>query len=658
MIYNWQGNSGYGGEGMNVNLVNNYYKPGPATTTNQDRIVAIWNRIETWDPLYNVWGKFHIDGNVVVGSETATNDNWTYGVQFDSKWSHISDAERQNLRLEKPLETGVVTTHAAEEAYQKVLQLAGASLARDMVDQRIIHDVSTGTAACMDGGNGSTHGFIDTQEAVGGWPELRSLPAPTDTDGDGMPDEWETANELDPRDPSDGKGDANNDGYTHVEDYLNSLTLQYYDTKPSISTISPERNALFINPTEATIEVEVYANDYNGGSITELELYSDEQLVKKVSHANQIVATLKGVSHGMHHITAKATDNTGNMSTDTTTVYVGTKMVRVNIEEDARNGRVKFEPEGGIYAEGIDVTIEAIPDEGYHFQGWIKDIESEEKRLKIKTTDDITLKPVFAAKEDHFDRYKKKRSRSPSDRWKVFMRLLVTWQMVEAIIQSNSMAIHTVGLRDTILQGHTTLQSQTCCEQATMFLKQRAATISWGIALPKGIYRLKLGLGAKEPQGAIKVNLGQMRVDVPPLAINDPIEKDEYKEYVLDPVEIKDGGSGHSDARLTLSSANQTEIYFIEVEPVKFTGKRRLRVINGRGSGTYHDFSGPVMITADPPDEGRVFDKWIGNAEPQYFEEIDKWNRNTRYIEDIYDSTTFVTILDYITSVRATYREK
>ncbi len=57
VIYNWQGNSGYGGEGMNVNMVNNYYKPGPATIRNQDRIVAIWNRIETWNPLCNVWGE-------------------------------------------------------------------------------------------------------------------------------------------------------------------------------------------------------------------------------------------------------------------------------------------------------------------------------------------------------------------------------------------------------------------------------------------------------------------------------------------------------------------------------------------------------------------------------------------------------------------------
>ena len=92
VIYNWGGNSCYGGEGMNVNIVNNYYKPGPATVKNQERIIAVWNRVETWDPLYNVWGKFYIAGNKLIGSERATKDNWRFGVQFDSKWKHMSEA--------------------------------------------------------------------------------------------------------------------------------------------------------------------------------------------------------------------------------------------------------------------------------------------------------------------------------------------------------------------------------------------------------------------------------------------------------------------------------------------------------------------------------------------------------------------------------------
>ncbi len=239
-----------------------------------------------------------------------------------------SNTEKQNLRLKSPLETGIVTTHTAKEAYQKVLQFVGASLKRDSVDQRIIHDVTTGAATYTDGGNGSTNGFIDTQDTVGGWPELKSLPAPIDIDDDGMPDEWETINGLDPNDPNDPNDeskDFNNDGYTNIEDYLNSRALQYYDTKPLVNTIKPKSNELFIVSKKVNIEVEAYANDYNGGSITKIELYLDKQLIKKENNANQIITKLRGISHGMHHIIVKATDNSGNISIDTTTIYVGKK---------------------------------------------------------------------------------------------------------------------------------------------------------------------------------------------------------------------------------------------------------------------------------------------------------------------------------------------
>jgi len=167
-----------------------------------------------------------------------------------------------------------------------------------------------------------------------------------------------------------------------------------------------------------------------------------------------------------------------------------------------------------------------------------------------------------------------------------------------------------------------------------------------------------LGLGAKKSQQAIKVNLGQSRPDGTQVLINDPIDTDKYKEYVLENFELKDGGSNFAETQITLSSANQTELYFIEIEQVKAGGTRRLKVINGSGSGAYKDLSGPVIITANPPAEGMVFDKWVGNSEPQYFEDIDKWLNNTEYIEDIYSSTTFVSVLDYITTVTATYEKK
>lgn len=655
VIYNWQGNSCYGGEGMNVNMVNNYYKPGPATDRNKERIVAIWNRIETWDPLYNVWGKFHINGNVLAGSDRATQDNWKYGVQFNSKWSHVSEAEKQQMRLEHPLPTGVVTTDTAEEAYQRVLQFAGASLKRDTVDLRIVHDVRTGTATCQDGGNGSRHGLVDTQDAVGGWPELKSTPAPTDTDGDGMPDAWEIAQGLNPSDARDGNADRNQDGYLNIEDYLNSLALSYYDTKPIVSTVRPAKNQVFV--ASELIEIEAYGNDYNAGSIAKMSLYLDGQLVKQEDHSGHMLATLEDVSPGMHQIDVRATDQTGNVTKDTTTVFVGTRIVKFTIDESARNGRVELHPAGGIYSDGIEVAIEAIPDEGYRFHSWIRDISSDQRRLTVRTDGDIALKPVFVATRDPLDRYREpiKITFGPLEGFYAAPGYLVDGGGPYA----KKLSGHTYGwLNGYNLSGSRDSSEPNLVRSTHNRFKTESGSYSWGIALPKGIYKLKLGLGATKSQQTIKLNLGQLSADRTPLSINDPIESDHYKQYVIDSFEVKDGGSGLADARLTLSSANQTEIYFIEIEPVKLTGRRRLRVINGSGSGSYHDVSGPVLIKADPPAEGMIFDRWVGNADPQYFEGIDQWKRSTEYIEDIYSTTTFVTALDYITTVKATYRKE
>ena len=657
VIYNWQGNSCYGGEGMNVNIVNNYYKPGPATVKNQERIVAIWNRIETWDPLYNIWGKFYIHGNVLNGSKRATLDNWKYGVQFDSKWSHVTDAEKQRMRLEQPLETGKVTTDTAEQAYQRVLKFAGASLKRDAVDRRIIHDVRTGTATCQDGGNGSRDGLIDTQDAVGGWPVLKSTPAPADTDGDGMPDAWEVAQGLDPADSADGNSDRNQDGYLNLEDYLNSRAHSYYDTKPIVSTVHPKKNQLFIASNPIEMEIEAFANDYNAGSIATMALYFDGQLVKEEARVGHMVADLQAVSPGMHQIEVWATDQSGNVSTDTTTVYVGTRKVRVTIDESAKNGQVKLQPAGAIYSEGIEVAIEAIPDAGYRFHSWIKDLESNQQRLTVRTNDDIALKPVFVATGDPLDLYRKpiKINFGPLEGFYAPPGYLADGGGP----YSKKFSGHTYGWLD----GYNLSGSQNSSESNRVRathnrFNTESGSYSWGIALPKGIYKLKLGLGAKKLQGAIKLNVGQLAADRTPLSINDPVETNHYQVYVLEAFEVKDGGSGLADARLTLSSANQTKIHFIEIEPVKFTGRRRLRVINGSGGGSYHDLRHPVLIKADPPAEGMVFDRWVGNAEPQYFEGIDQWKRSTEYIEDIYSATTFVTDLDYITTVKATYRKK
>ena len=65
--------------------------------------------------------------------------------------------------------------------------------------------------------------LINSPSQVGGWPTLRSAPAPLDTDRDGLPDAWETAHGLDPRNPADRNADRDGDGYTNLEEYINSL---------------------------------------------------------------------------------------------------------------------------------------------------------------------------------------------------------------------------------------------------------------------------------------------------------------------------------------------------------------------------------------------------------------------------------------------------
>jgi hypothetical protein len=106
---------------------------------------------------------------------------------------------------------------------------------RDSVDTRIVNEARTGTAHFGSTYGGGGKGIIDTPADVGGWPELKSAPAPADVDGDGMPDAWERAHGLNPSDSSDGAADADRDGYTNLEDYLNSLAPSVYASTASKS---------------------------------------------------------------------------------------------------------------------------------------------------------------------------------------------------------------------------------------------------------------------------------------------------------------------------------------------------------------------------------------------------------------------------------------
>lgn len=223
VIYNWQGNSTYGGEAMNVNIVNCYYKPGPATTK-PARIISIDKNKNEGTEVHDIWGKFYIDGNFVEGSPNVTTDNWTYGVynQFHSSYGTVSEEDKAAMKIDEPHDINDnVTTHTAQEAYEKVLDYGGASLSRDVIDERIVENVKN-TSYTFEGSNGSTKGIIDTQSDVGGWPELQSETPPEDTSGDGMPDEWKTEVKLDPA-KNETNGNDLSTAYDNVEVYINSI---------------------------------------------------------------------------------------------------------------------------------------------------------------------------------------------------------------------------------------------------------------------------------------------------------------------------------------------------------------------------------------------------------------------------------------------------
>lgn len=242
VIYNYGSNGCYGGEGMKVNIVNNYYKPGPGSPTAEKgyRIAGIGVRTNSYiekypdyAPALHLWGKYYVAGNYNSKYSDVNNDNWTYGIinQVDTNSCDgtFTAETKDTIKLSQPIDFMLTTTHSAEDAYDRVLSYAGASLHRDSFDDLMVSDTREGVATYT--GNGLSKGFVNSQDDNrpsdasadwSPWPTLATSTAPTDTDGDGMPDSWETANNLDPNDPDDGKA-KRSDGYTNLEAYLNSI---------------------------------------------------------------------------------------------------------------------------------------------------------------------------------------------------------------------------------------------------------------------------------------------------------------------------------------------------------------------------------------------------------------------------------------------------
>ncbi len=275
VMYNAQGTCYGGPGGGQINIVNNYYKAGPSQSLkgttqngikvdvstgkergNQERITLVTvstssNSNKNHPEFYEMTSRYFINGNTTEttkGSVTKNKD-WK-GVSYDKGTytynNEIYSADKKNLygdavehktingvscvkiKMDAPAPTGVITTHTADEAFSKVLANAGASLFRDEIDARYMEEAKTGTAQYK-GSITQSPGIIDKVSDVNGYTEKTfatgSRPKGFDTDNDGIPDDWETANGLNPNDASDALTYSLDEKgyYTNLEVYANSL---------------------------------------------------------------------------------------------------------------------------------------------------------------------------------------------------------------------------------------------------------------------------------------------------------------------------------------------------------------------------------------------------------------------------------------------------
>lgn len=251
VIFNWRGRTVDGGDySAMFNMINNYYKPGPATPKNS----PVAHRIlkpeagRSKHP-YKQYARVYANGNYVEGFPEVTADNWNGGIQIEGQRN--TEGYTDQMRVNSPFAMPYLRVMSAQAAYDFVLENVGANIpCRDKVDQIIIDEVRTGEiyyAKDADKYRGDVSGLAPQSQAadgsfryrrigpdsykvgiitdprqMGGYPEYKGEKY-VDTDNDGMPDAWEKANGLNPNDASDANGDCTGDGYTNIEKYINAI---------------------------------------------------------------------------------------------------------------------------------------------------------------------------------------------------------------------------------------------------------------------------------------------------------------------------------------------------------------------------------------------------------------------------------------------------
>jgi hypothetical protein len=239
VVFNWWNRSADGGDHRsNFNFINNYFKPGPITPKDKPighRILKPESNRDKNDSDH--FGKAYVGGNIMEGNDKVTKDNWAGGVQI----REMEDAGEftAQIKVDQPFPIAKFDIMSAKDAYAYVLEHAGATLPkRDAVDKRVAEQVRTGKILYKEDYKASAAsskyikrrlppdsyklGIITDPEQVGGYPEYKGEPY-KDSDKDGIPDAWEKQRHLDPNNASDAVADRDNDGYSNIEEFINSV---------------------------------------------------------------------------------------------------------------------------------------------------------------------------------------------------------------------------------------------------------------------------------------------------------------------------------------------------------------------------------------------------------------------------------------------------
>ena len=331
VMYNAQGTCYGGPGGGQINIVNNYYKAGPGgstSTTNQERVTTVsvgTSGNSTLSALIGMTSRYYINGNTTVRTDGTVktyrdwdgityddgviNQNGTYYTEDTGNYytsvEHTTIAGKSCVKIKMDAECpkGFVTTHSAETAYEKVLQYVGASLYRDDVDRRYVQEAQNGTATYIGSTTGKA-GLIDLVSDCNGYTEATfptgTRPDGYDTDGDGMPDEWEIVNGLNPN-----VNDANRYNldsrryYTNIEVYAHSLVENIIKSERQNAVDGFEeyypdmQNGESEDPTESKL----YSHPGNGN--TNLITFEDGATLQITGNLEKALASASDISIGV-----------------------------------------------------------------------------------------------------------------------------------------------------------------------------------------------------------------------------------------------------------------------------------------------------------------------------------------------------------------------